>query len=195
MSALITTRFIATGAHLGKTIDLGRDPVFHFVDGVCELEATMEDTAKLGHFMEVNWQVFPEGSKALKRILDEQRQLPPNNENPDGEGSVQGSTGPEGTQPAGGESVGQDGEGATGSDTGDEGNETDGDGPAPELNEKLARAILALDPEVEDHWTKDGQPSITAVCSLYGSSGVTRADVRGTIPGYTRAKAREQAAG
>ena len=192
MAEPIVTRFIATGANTGKTLTLGRDPMFHFVDGVCELEASMEDTAKLGRVLEVNWQVFPEGSKGLKRIQDEQRKFPATSEQPNGQGDVPGAPGPEGQGLEGGQSQLENGEGATGSDEGDEGGETDtGDGPAPQLNEKLVRAILSLDPEVEEHWTKDGQPSVAAVCQFYGSEGLTRSDIKGTMPGYTRVKARE----
>lgn len=192
MAEPIVTRFIATGANAGKTLTLGRDPVFSFVDGICELEASMEDTAKLGKVLEVNWQVFPEGSKALRRIQDEQRKFLETSEQPNGEGNIPGASGSEGAGPEGSQSQLEDGEGATGTDTGDEEQETDtGDGPSPQLNEKLARAILSLDHEVEEHWTKDGQPSVSAVCQFYGSEGLTRAEIKGTIPGYTRAKARE----
>lgn len=192
MAEPIVTRFIATGANSGKTQVLGRDPQFSFVDGVCELEANLEDTAKLGRVLEVNWQVFPEGSKALKKVQDEQRKFLEASEQPNGESNLSGDTGPEGTGPEGSQSQLEDGEGSTGSDDGDQGEETDsGDGPAPQLNEKLARAILSLDPEADDHWTREGLPSVAAVCQFYGSEGLTRAEIKGTVPGYTRVKARE----
>lgn len=192
MAEPIVTRFIATGAHADKTLDLGRDPVFHFVDGVCELEASIEDTLRLGRHLEVNWQVFPEGSKALKRVQDEQRRFLETSEQSNGQGDLSSNPGSEGPGPEGSQSQHENGEGATDPDEGDAGEETDtGDGPAPQLNEKLARAILSLDPEVDEHWTKDGQPSVSTVCQFYGSEGLTRADIKSTIPGYTRTKARE----
>ena len=59
-----------------------------------------------------------------------------------------------------------------------------------ELNTKLQKAVLGLDPTDDTHWTKDGKPAMTAVEKLYGSAGITRADVEAVAPGYTRDKAK-----
>lgn len=69
----------------------------------------------------------------------------------------------------------------------------EGDGQAPQLNEKLQKAVLGLDPEDDSHWTKDGKPAMTAAEKLYGSSGLTRADVEAAAPGFTREKAKAAA--
>ncbi len=59
-----------------------------------------------------------------------------------------------------------------------------------ELNTKLQKAVLGLDPADDTHWTKDGKPAMTAVEKLYGSAGITRADVEAVAPGHTRDKAK-----
>lgn len=58
--------------------------------------------------------------------------------------------------------------------------------PKPVLNEKLARAVRALDAEDEANWTADLKPSMSAVAKAYGSSGLTRADVEAAAPGFRR---------
>ena len=62
--------------------------------------------------------------------------------------------------------------------------------PTVELNTKLQKAVLGLDPADDTNWTKDGKPAMTAVEKLYGSAGITRADVEAVAPGHTRDKAK-----
>lgn len=63
--------------------------------------------------------------------------------------------------------------------------------PAPEVNQKLLKAVQNLDPLDDSQWNKDGKPAMTAVEKLYGSAGITRADVEGAAPGWNREKAKD----
>lgn len=65
------------------------------------------------------------------------------------------------------------------------------DGPVGnEVNEKLRRAVLQLDPSNDEHWTQAGKPSISAITQLYGAGDVTRADIEAAAPGLLRDSAR-----
>lgn len=58
--------------------------------------------------------------------------------------------------------------------------------PKPLGDAKLEKALAKLDPENDDHWTKDGLPALAAVESFYGSAGVKRADVTAAAPALRR---------
>lgn len=62
-------------------------------------------------------------------------------------------------------------------------------------NERLAAALRQLDPENDDHWTKLGKPTMSAVEQFYGSAAVTRDEVEAAIPGFSRDAARAAKAG
>ena len=69
-----------------------------------------------------------------------------------------------------------------------------GDKPAEgslEVDTKLVKAIHALDPDNDEHWTGVGLPAMTAIELAYGSTGVTRKDVTAAIPEWNREKAQE----
>ena len=55
-----------------------------------------------------------------------------------------------------------------------------------EFANRLLKAVKALNPKLDDHWTSDGRPRVDAVEKLYGNGSVTRADVERVAPGYTR---------
>lgn len=61
--------------------------------------------------------------------------------------------------------------------------------PSPPVvaNEKVAAALAKLDPADDSHWTEAGLPSLEAIeQAMGGATGVTRADVEGVKPGFTR---------
>lgn len=62
-------------------------------------------------------------------------------------------------------------------------------------NDRLAAALRQLDPENDDHWTKLGKPTMSAVEKLFGSAAVTRDEVEAAIPGFNRDVARAAEAG
>ena len=167
MSTIIQTTFVLTGALAGRTIRLGSQP-YAFEKGRLTVTAPAEEVALHARFLERNWQAYPEGHPALKDV-------------PEGQpvsSDVQPNVG--GTE-AGGVPDG-DGQQAVLTDPVKE--------PTVELNTKLQKSVLALDPADETHWTKDGKPAMTAVEKLYGSAGITRADVEAVAPGHTRDKAK-----
>ncbi|QIQ65283.1 hypothetical protein 19_00013 [Pseudomonas phage Epa19] len=61
-------------------------------------------------------------------------------------------------------------------------------------NTRLAEALMKLDPEKDDHWTKLDKPAMSAVEQIFGSADVTRADVEAAIAGFDRNVARKMAA-
>lgn len=92
------------------------------------------------------------------------------------------------------------GTGAAPDATGAEGSVAGGDGytdpriPDPESEQESGRtrhAVASLDPEIDDHWTPDGFPAISAVESLTGEGGVTRDAIDAVAMGYTREHARK----
>ena len=169
MSTVIQTTFVLTGPLAGRTIRLGSQP-YPFDNGRLTITAPAEEVALHARFLERNWQAYPEGHSALKEL-------------PDGPGDLQDGSPLDG-QPAVHRDVQPNGEGqpAVLTDPVKE--------PTVELNTKLQKAVLGLDPADDTHWTKDGKPAMTAVEKLYGSAGITRADVEAVAPGHTRDKAK-----
>lgn len=51
---------------------------------------------------------------------------------------------------------------------------------------RLIKAVLSLDPKVDEHWTSAGKPALPAVETALGHAGVKRADVEAACPGYVR---------
>lgn len=180
----VQTTFVLTGPLAGQTINLGSLP-YRFAEGRTTLIAPVEEMPLHAQFLERNWQAYPEGHEALKETNHGQRDIQQNTSGTQGDLQPNG----EGAAPGGDSDAGQ---GDAGPATGNEAGELapEGDGQAPQLNEKLQKAVLGLDPADDTHWTKDGKPAMTAVEKLYGSAGITRADVEAVAPGHTRDKAK-----
>lgn len=109
------------------------------------------------------------------------------------------------------EAAAVDGDGSTGTPEGDSGGISGGNGhedsrlsdtekgargdkPAKgslTVDTKLVKAIHALDPANDEHWTGVGLPAMTSIEIAYGSTGVTRKDVTAAIPEWNREKAQE----
>lgn len=188
MSTVVQTTFVLTGPLAGKTLRLGSQP-YPFDKGRLTITAPAEEVALHARFLERNWQAYPEGHPALKEVPDGQRDLQEGSQ-PDGQQPVHSDVQPNGD--------------GTEAEAGQAGGVSDGDGqpevltdpakePTVELNTKLQKAVLGLDPADDTHWTKDGKPAMTAVEKLYGSAGITRADVEAVAPGHTRDKAKAAA--
>ena len=56
-------------------------------------------------------------------------------------------------------------------------------------NPKLYDAILELDPVLDKHWTSTGKPAMSAVERIYGSTAITRRDVKAAAPDWDREQA------
>ena len=203
MSTIIQTTFVLTGALAGRTIRLGSQP-YAFEKGRLTITAPAEEVALHARFLERNWQAYPEGHPALKEVPDGQRDLQegsqPDGQQPDGQQPVHSDVQPNGGGTEAGDAAPVSGGGVE-AEAGQAGGVPDGDGqpavltdpvkePTVELNTKLQKAVLGLDPADDTHWTKDGKPAMTAVEKLYGSAGITRADVEAGAPGHTRDKAK-----
>lgn len=197
MSSLIQATFVLVGPLAGKTIKLGSLP-YPFQSGKCLITATPQDMALHARLLERNWQAYPEGHPALKEVPDGQRDLQEGSQ-PDGQQPVHSDVQPNGGGTEAGDAAPVSGGGVE-AEAGQAGGVPDGDGqpavltdpvkePTVELNTKLQKAVLGLDPADDTHWTKDGKPAMTAVEKLYGSAGITRADVEAVAPGHTRDKA------
>ena len=185
----IQTKFILAGALAGKTVTLGNLP-YRFKEGELLLSGPAQDVALHAKFLERNWQAYPEGHEKLKEAQDGERDIH-SAEKQNAEPAVQGDVQPNGAGTDAGEQT-DEGAGATEGQAGETGSVAEGDGHAPELNEKLQRAVLALDPKNDDHWTKDGQPAMSAVEKLYGSSDITRAQVKAAAPDFDREAAKQK---
>lgn len=180
MSSLVKCKFILTGALAGKSLRLGK---YNFVDGALVLEDTPENIAMHARSLERNWCVYPEGAAGLES-KNEQRDLSADSK-PDGKQAVSGNGEPNGAGAAAGEGSAV-GAGDASANAGKPAVQAGGNGPAPELNQKLARAVAALDPMDDAHWTADGKPAMVAVSQFYGATDITRADVEAAAPGFRR---------
>jgi hypothetical protein len=198
MSTIVQTTFVLTGALAGRTIRLGSQP-YAFEKGRLTITAPAEDVALHARFLERNWQAYPEGHPALEGQTNGQRDLQEGSQ-PDGQPPVHSDVQPNGGGTEAGDAAPVRGGGVE-AEAGQAGGVPDGDGqqavltdpvkePTVELNTKLQKAVQSLDPADDTHWTKDGKPAMTAVEKLYGSAGITRADVEAVAPGYTRDKAK-----
>lgn len=201
MSTIVQTTFVLTGPLAGKTVRLGSQP-YPFDKGRLTITAPAEEVALHARFLERNWQAYPEGHPALKEVPDGQRDLQEGSQ-PDGQQPVHSDVQPNGGGTEAGDAAPVSGGGVE-AEAGQVGGASDGDGqpevltdpakePTVELNTKLQKAVLGLDPADDTHWTKDGKPAMTAVEKLYGSAGITRADVEAVAPGHTRDKAKAAA--
>ncbi len=190
MSSVISVVFVLTGPLAGKTVNLGKTKVFPFRNGRLIINASTEEIALYGRFLERNWQAYPEGHPKLevesgKRNIQADTEL---NEQHAVLGRVQPSG--EGTQAS--EQASDKRPRSTAPDGGSPGVLPDRDGHTAELNERLLKAVRKLDPENDAHWTQDGKPAMSAVERLYGSGDVTRAVVDEVAPGYNRKSAKEK---
>lgn len=193
MSAFVKIWFFLTGVLAGKTILLGGK--YQFQDGKMLLQATPEEAALHARSLERNWSVLPEGDPRLNKEEEDngQRDL---SQDPlrDSKQTVQPGSESDGQGAAASEQTANEGTGNAEVDAGQGGLQAGGDGhpaeltgdPLPEVNEKLKRAVEALNPAEDSHWIADGRPAIAAVAMLYGATDVTRADVEAVAPGFTR---------
>lgn len=67
--------------------------------------------------------------------------------------------------------------------------------PAGTPSNTIKAALMKLDPDNNEHWTKAGLPALLAVETALGRAGVTRRDVESAFPGYTRDQAIMQSLG
>ena len=165
-------KFIITGAHAGKTINLGG---YQFVDGVHTMAMqgdngnvipSEEDAKGLGDYLGKCYQAYREGSPEHRDFLA--KQLTATAAEPAPTPSPTPAPTPA-QEPA-----------------------------ADELDRKqkgaIRSALVKLDPKVDAHWTDAGLPSVKAVRELSGVDTASRADVEALAPKLTRDEAAKVAA-
>ena len=59
-------------------------------------------------------------------------------------------------------------------------------------NKRVADALVMLDPKNDDHWTKNGIPTVSVVASLAELDDLTRKEIEEVAPGFTRDAASEE---
>jgi hypothetical protein len=175
--ALIKTKFILGGALAGATIVLGSRP-FPFVNGEVEFVGSESETKAIAHALAINWQAFPEGHPRLKELSDGVSEVQPNQDGLQGNSLSQG----DGTV----QEAPADGSATADTQAGEAQSVPDGHGHPDGVNEKLRRAVMSLDPQNDAHWTAAGEPAMKAVEAAYGSTGITRDDIKAAAPGYNR---------
>lgn len=206
MSSIVTVLFILIGHYAGKTVRLGK---WLFEDGKLQITGPAEEVALVARSLERNWQAYPEGHPALEALKQKEedngeRDISSERTGSDGGSEVSGAVQPEGAGTATGvENPEGAGHAESVAGTSEELAQRDGQSesvnqeppkdenrePEADLNVKLRDAVFKLDPNDDDHWTRDGKPAMTAVERFYGSSDVTRVDVDAVTPGYNRAAA------
>ena len=189
------------GAYAGKTIKLGN---FEFVDGVIELSGNREEVEKVAKFLGRNWQAFPledenHGEHNVHgEIWGEARDNEASSDvQSEGQESFTPST--QDNEPIDEAKTrteiflshrdGQEDAGVPDEQVFEEQSEdanTEVQSGSEAVNEKLKKVIESLDPSVDEHWTKAGLPSISAVCEAYESNAISRADIEDTAPGFNR---------
>ena len=180
-------KFILTGPLEGKTISLGSNHQYNFVHGELEIVTTQAEMMLYARFLERNWQAYPEGHPIFgdgngkrnispKKSEGKQPSVPSNIQS-EGEG-IKASFNP------------NDSDGTDTSSSGTAGSVSEGhrqsESLVKELDKKLLRAVKSLQAGVDEHWTRDGKPMISAIARAYGSTDVTRASIEAVAPGYTR---------
>lgn len=213
---IIKRTLVLTGGHAGKDITLAG---FNFVGGKIDLVGSPADVDMDTQFLERNFQAYPEGHESLdgrtkgkgdkESHLENVNDVEPDNEQrhlssaslPNEESTVSGGVKPSGsgTSAVPAEfgrvnaetAAGQTSSVAVGDGFSQELNE--GGKTDAEINQKLANAIYALDPNKDSDWTQQGAPAIGAVENIYGQTGFTRKDLDEAVPNYSRQIAKDAA--
>lgn len=208
--SILSVVFRYVGAYKDFTGWLGERPnQFKVEDGRTTLVGSAPYVEATGRHLGLLYQAFPEGSPELAAKELEVYGTPKGEGEGEGDGSgdlqaggalsngpadVPGADRQDGGQPPeeGAGNVGGAGDTPAGeAERGADGNGSEDlvNDPKPEGDAKLAKALAKLDPENDDHWTKDGLPALAAVESLYGSAGLKRADITAAAPGLRRTNA------
>lgn len=195
----ISRTVVLTGSLKGQTTTLRG--LYPFVDGEMTITGIPEDVQREVQNLERNFNVVLKGHEP-KEKEDGERDLHTGSGKSNGPSDVQSNLQSDGA--GAGAATANNGSSAAAGHSGSagvlpsgdgqqallkvsEGDEakTKGDGKAVK-NDKLKRAIESLDPKDDSNWIASGKPALAAVEKVYGSSGVTRADVDAAAPGFVR---------
>ena len=197
----VRRKLILTGAHAGKTIQLGN---FQFVNGATVVEGAANDVEGKCTYLGRCYKAWPDGSLELQHFqrLDQEREAKRHGAGKANETAQQGHTGalPGGVQsdgrgsppipPDNGQGAAPDSSGAAGSVSNGNGQQDAGDSDTGWRTGRLGEAVRGLDPDNDEHWTADGRPRMDAVEAAFGSADVNRVDVQQAAPGFDREVAR-----
>jgi hypothetical protein len=216
MGASMTVAFVLTGAQTGQTKLVGKQ--YNFVKGECVVQVPRSGLAHVCNYMSY-FAAYPKGSPEHLADLDSRKgkndgvlsvpstgvqvgdvDLVPSAVHQQA-GSVSDQESEHGGESGTSEAIGRDvqDERASDSTTGI-GHEDSGVAgqlanlPSVSTASPLSRAITGLDPEVDENWTDNGLPAVSAVVAVLNDPSIGRKDITGAAPGWNRAKAREQAA-
>lgn len=167
MSDIETSTFELTGGRQGQT--LSWQGKFSFVDGMCTIRAGREQMSNIRRYLAANLQ-----AKETKHDASQPQQR---------------SSGPADAQGAGQHAV-QGGGAAAAEALPPRPGATQEGGPQDDpVLSKIRLALLQMDGQDDDLWTKDGLPKLSAVEKLAGTGAVTRAQLQAASPGFTRQSA------
>ena len=217
MADTITMRFRFFGANKGKTKVINKH---EFVDGNYAYRGSAEIVGNVSRYLS-KFGAFAQGTdeyrvalaleekkeaaeaQEKKEAADGPDNAPESDEEPGKSEQVQGDPAPAGEGaaevPAPVVSTDNDaGQGGPELHPDGDGHENPGDDTTPvdttppgEVDSDMVKAVSCLDPDVDEHWNEEGQPSMTAIEEAYGSTAFAREDVEKASPGWTRAKAKE----
>ena len=193
MTNEVTVTFVAVGrrantnfSYIGVEFVDGRATVTGHPRRIRRLERRMrfrrvyrEDHPRAVKWLEANGGVDAKNTKTTKNKSRSEAVETAGND--DGHNSANNEI-PDDGSAAGGESA----SGALQSEGVSEGN---GDEAPVSGNTKLRDVIKNLDPNNDSHWTATGLPSMSAIEKGYGSTDITRRDVKEALPGWNREKA------
>jgi len=202
MTQLMQREFFLFGANKGKTMNIG---THEFFSGRCLVQTSAESMGHIANYLK-SYSAFPKGSpeydEAIKK--EEENGIRSEVDKSDGQGTPEEV--PSTDESSGeGASTEEADDSPSDADTpqGEEGVRTEGDGHEDSgipnqpvqpdtglLDVELKRAVMALDPDNNAHWTADGLPHLTIIEEAYGSTGITRQDVEIAAPGWNREKAK-----
>lgn len=206
MAQAIQQEVVLFGHYTGVTKVINGHP---FVDGACAMMVQPENLGFLiNYFLKYNGHFkgtpgYDEALKAKERADGIRAKAQPATE-PGVAEAVHGETGPAGSGPAETGSVRSAGH--ADAPDGEAGVRPEGDGhedagvpveqeaegirePAVPVNLALRKAVMALDPGADSHWTAAGLPAMAAIEEALGDTGFTREDVNAAAPGWDKEKA------
>jgi hypothetical protein len=187
----MTMKFILTGHLAGRTMEIN---TFKYVDGVLDWPGPVDKMGGLIAYM-ATFNAYPLGSDEYNAAIKRDK------ENANGSGKVlsgqergaAGGLSANGTSPSASEGDGAVKSSANGQGSGALGGGAETGRVAPQSDDpktlKVLDALKALSPDVNENWTEEGLPSVSAVENASGVPGVLRKDIDSALPGWNRVKA------
>lgn len=183
MSDIVSVTLTLVGPYAGKTMRLNG---YGFSNGRIQITGSVDQVKGACDYLRKCYGAYVEGSTQLKQAQEQYQKLLEGQDN-----ELQSDV-----QTGGQEIVEENTENEEFDEGEKEGSEvhTEEDGSGENgtpVNEKLKQAVLSLNVNNDEHWTRSGKPVMEAIQAVYGSADVTRKDVEEVLPGYTREKAKE----